>query len=131
MPNNYLLVLYKHIIQVENENVGLKGGGGGGPQTYHCPPPPPLPTPVLYHSRSQGPPNIPPQKKQQQQHSNLQIRIKLNMFWRKCIGKLLCAWSPPPPSTPPRFSGHATALYIILKCKIGIYKKEIPHLIPI
>ena len=43
MPNNYLSVLYKHIIQVENENVGLKvcvcvgGGGGGGAQTYHCP----------------------------------------------------------------------------------------------
>ena len=34
MPNNYLSVLYKHIIQVENKNVGLKvcvcGGGGGG-----------------------------------------------------------------------------------------------------
>ena len=30
MPNNYLLVLYKHIIQMENENVGLRGGGGGG-----------------------------------------------------------------------------------------------------
>ena len=33
MPNNYLSVLYKHIIQVENKNVGLKvcvcvGGGG-------------------------------------------------------------------------------------------------------
>ena len=43
MPNNYLSVLNKHIIQVENENVGLKvcvcvGGGGGGAQTYHCPP---------------------------------------------------------------------------------------------
>ena len=24
MPNNYLSVLYKHIIQVENKNVGLK-----------------------------------------------------------------------------------------------------------
>ena len=40
MPNNYLSVLYKHIIQVENKNLGLKvcvwvGGG----QTYHCPPP--------------------------------------------------------------------------------------------
>ena len=58
MPNNYLSVLYKLIIKVENENVGLKvgGGGGGGAQTYHCPPikkveggahappPPPLPT---------------------------------------------------------------------------------------
>ena len=30
MPNNYLSVLYKHIIQVENEKVGA--------QTYHCPP---------------------------------------------------------------------------------------------
>ena len=40
MPNNYLSVLYKHIIQVENKNVGLKVcvcGGGGGAQTYHCP----------------------------------------------------------------------------------------------
>ena len=32
MPNNYLSVLYKHIIQVENKN------GGGGAQTYHCRP---------------------------------------------------------------------------------------------
>ena len=58
MPNNCLSVLYKHIIQVENKNVGLKvtGGGGAGAQTYHCPsnqkkggtcpPCPPLPTPV-------------------------------------------------------------------------------------
>ena len=50
-------VLYKHIIQVENKNVGLKVGGA---QTYYCPPyqksggahaplaPPPLPTPVIY-----------------------------------------------------------------------------------
>ena len=39
MPNNYLSVLYKHIIQVENKIVGLRvGGGGGGAQTYHCPP---------------------------------------------------------------------------------------------
>ena len=54
MPNNCLSVLYKHIIQVENKNVGLKVGGHkhtiappikkvGG----HMPPlPPPLPTPV-------------------------------------------------------------------------------------
>ena len=35
MPNNCLSVLYKHIIQVENKNVGLKVGGA---QTYHCPP---------------------------------------------------------------------------------------------
>ena len=27
MPNYYLSVLYKHIIQVENNNVGLKVGG--------------------------------------------------------------------------------------------------------
>ena len=49
MPNYYLSVLYKHIIQVENKNVGLKVGGhkhtpappikkvGGGT----CPPCPP------------------------------------------------------------------------------------------
>ena len=30
MPNNYLSVLYKLIIKVEIENVGLKVGGGGG-----------------------------------------------------------------------------------------------------
>ena len=64
MPNNYLSVLYKHIIQVENENVGPKvcvwGGGGGGhkhtiaPQSKKwgegtCPlAHPPLPTPVIY-----------------------------------------------------------------------------------
>ena len=35
MPNYYLSVLYKHIIQVENKNVGLKVGGGA--QTYLCP----------------------------------------------------------------------------------------------
>ena len=35
MPNNYLSVLYKHIIQVENKNVGLKVCGA---QIYHCPP---------------------------------------------------------------------------------------------
>ena len=34
MPNNYLSVLNKHIIQVENKNVGLKVGGGGVAQTY-------------------------------------------------------------------------------------------------
>ena len=28
MPNNYLSVLYKQIIQVENKNVGLKVGWG-------------------------------------------------------------------------------------------------------
>ena len=40
MTNNYLSVLYKHIIQVENKNVGLKVCvcGGVGAQTYHCPP---------------------------------------------------------------------------------------------
>ena len=60
MPNNYLSVLYKHIIQVENENVELKGGGGGA-QTYNCPPiknvgghmppcPSPPPNPASYAS---------------------------------------------------------------------------------
>ena len=61
MPNNCLSVLYKHIIQVENKNVGLKvcvGGGGGTniplPPNQKSgggtcpPPPPPLPTPVIY-----------------------------------------------------------------------------------
>ena len=61
MPSNCLSVLYKHIIQVENKNVGLKVGGGGtniplppppikmwgGGHMPPCPPPPPrLPTPV-------------------------------------------------------------------------------------
>ena len=48
MPNNYLSVLHKHIIQVENKNVGLKvcvcvcvwGGGGHkhtiAPQLKKC-----------------------------------------------------------------------------------------------
>ena len=60
MPNNYLSVLYKHIIQVENENVGLKVEGGhkhtiapnqkrrGHMSPLPPPPPPPLPTPVIY-----------------------------------------------------------------------------------
>ena len=53
MPNNYLSVLNKHIIQVENKNVGLKVWGGGGtniplpPQSKkwrgHMPPLPPPP----------------------------------------------------------------------------------------
>ena len=58
MPNNYLSVLYEHIIQVENTNVGLKGGGGGGTNIPlppikkvwgggTCPPCPPIPTPVI------------------------------------------------------------------------------------
>ena len=64
MPNNDLSVLYKHIIQVENKNVGLKvcvcvgGGGGSMAQTYHCPPikkwgdmpPCPPPPPASYAS---------------------------------------------------------------------------------
>ena len=37
MPNNCLSVLYKHIIQVENKNVGLKVGGG---TNIPLPPPP-------------------------------------------------------------------------------------------
>ena len=61
MPNYYLSVLYKHIIQVENKNVGLKVGGGGA-QTYLCPSkkksgggahtplPPPPPPPASYAS---------------------------------------------------------------------------------
>ena len=63
MPSNYLSVSYKHIIQVENKNVGLKVcvcGGGGHKHTIappptnkkggaHAPPPPP-PTPASYAS---------------------------------------------------------------------------------
>ena len=54
MPNYYLSVLYKHIIQVENKNLGLKVGGGtniplpsqskkwgGGAHAPLAPPPPP------------------------------------------------------------------------------------------
>ena len=54
MPNNYLSVLYKHIIQVENKNVVLKVWGrhkhtiappnkkvGGGHMPPLAPPPPP------------------------------------------------------------------------------------------
>ena len=57
MPNYYLSVLYKQIIQVENKNVGLKVEGHkhtiaspvkkvGGTCPLAPPPPPPLPTPV-------------------------------------------------------------------------------------
>ena len=57
MPNNYLSVLYQHIIQVENKNVGLKVEGHkhtiappvkkvGG----HMPPFPPPPPPASYAS---------------------------------------------------------------------------------
>ena len=41
MPYNYLSVLYKHIIQVENKNVGLKVGDGGGGGHKHTIAPPP------------------------------------------------------------------------------------------
>ena len=62
MPNYYLSVLYKHTIQVENKNVGLKvwGGGGGHKHTIapqskkwgaHAPlAPPPPPPPASYAS---------------------------------------------------------------------------------
>ena len=62
MPNNCLSVLYKHIIQVENKNVGLKvcGGGGGHKHTIappvkkvgggHMPPLPPPPPSASYAS---------------------------------------------------------------------------------
>ena len=39
MSNNCLSVLYKHIIEVENKNVGLKVGGGGGHKHTIAPPP--------------------------------------------------------------------------------------------
>ena len=47
MPNNCLSVLYKHIIQVENKNVGLKVGGGGHKHTIG---PPHTHTPASYTS---------------------------------------------------------------------------------
>ena len=54
MPNYYLSVLYKHIIQVKNKNVGLKVGG----HKHTFAPPikkvgghmPPLPPPASYAS---------------------------------------------------------------------------------
>ena len=59
MPNYYLSVLYKHIIQVENKNLGLKVGGHKhtiappvkkvGGHMPPCPPPPP-PPPASYAS---------------------------------------------------------------------------------
>ena len=52
MPNNYFSVLYKHIIQVENENVELKVGGTNIPL---APPPPPQ-----YKSGGNVPPCPPP-----------------------------------------------------------------------
>ena len=57
MPNYYLSVLYKHIIQVQNKNVGLKVGGGhkhtiAPPQSKkwggHMPPLPPPPPPPRF-----------------------------------------------------------------------------------
>ena len=61
MPNNCLSVLYKHIIQLENKNVGLKVEGHkhtiappiqkvGGHMPPLPPPPPSLPTPVLINT---------------------------------------------------------------------------------
>ena len=54
MPNNYLSVLYKHIIQVENKNVGLKVRGGGTniplPQSKKWGAHDPLPPPPSYAS---------------------------------------------------------------------------------
>ena len=55
MPNYYLSVLYKHIIQVENKNVGLKVWGGGGGTNIPLPAPiknvpPPLAPPASYAS---------------------------------------------------------------------------------
>ena len=51
MPNNYLSVLYKHIIQVENKNVWVKSWG----HKHTIPPPPPN-----KKSGRQNPPYPPP-----------------------------------------------------------------------
>ena len=57
MPNYYLSVLYKHIIQVENKNVELKVGGTNIPLApikkvggLMPPLPPPPPPPASYTS---------------------------------------------------------------------------------
>ena len=57
MPHYYLSVLYKHIIQVENKNVGLKVGGTNIPLPPpikkvggHMSPLPPPPPPASYAS---------------------------------------------------------------------------------
>ena len=54
MPNNNFSVLYKHIIHVENKNVGLKVGGTNIPLPNwgHMPP---LPTTkYLVHNNGEG-----------------------------------------------------------------------------
>ena len=63
MPNKCLSVLYKHIIQVENKDVGLKVGGHkhtiapppikkvGGAHAPFTPPPPASYTSVKYVNR--------------------------------------------------------------------------------
>ena len=55
MLNHYLLVLYKHIIQVENKNVGLKVGGH-----KHTIAPPPPNQKVGAHAPLKPPPPPPP-----------------------------------------------------------------------
>ena len=48
MPNNYLLVLYKHNSSGKLK-CGVKSGGGGTNIPLPPPPPPPLPTPVYIY----------------------------------------------------------------------------------
>ena len=63
MPNNYLSVLYQHIIQVENKNVGLKVEG----HKHTIAPPvkkvgghmPPLPPPPASYASEVYPVNTP------------------------------------------------------------------------
>ena len=50
MPNNYLSVLYKHIIQVENKNVGLYKHTIAPPVKKVGGHMPPLPPPASYAS---------------------------------------------------------------------------------
>ena len=52
MTNNYLSVLNKHIIQVENKNVGLKVCGGGGGAHARLAHPPPTPVIMSYVFRN-------------------------------------------------------------------------------
>ena len=56
MPNYYLSVLYQHIIQVENKNVGLKVEG----HKHTIAPPPPLPVKKVRVAHAPLTPHPPP-----------------------------------------------------------------------
>ena len=78
MLNNCLSVLYKHIIQVENKNVGLKVcvcvGGGGGTNI-------PLPTPIKICGGGGTYPPCPP--------ASYASDIYIYIYIYKCFGWIL------------------------------------------